>query len=308
MPKGIKGGMVVRLSSDMKTICSEPLQVLPSEGNAKGSGFEGHAFFEGSSIRKIDDKYYLVYCSSAQHELCYAISDYPDRGFKYGGVIISNCDLGYCERTNPSNYYGNNHGGILTINNQNYIFYHRHTHGTQFSRQGCAERITIMNNDKISQVEITSCGLNKGALPAKKKYPIYIICNLNGPNGTASAAEFMKSLPDTEPFLIEEGVDIKRQYLNNMRNNSVCGIKYIDFKNSICNGINMELRGDEGVIEILKDDMNGQCIGKVEFNESKDWIDISSSIEKIEGVHAIYFRYTNCDFIKSINIASFEFF
>ena len=71
----------------------EPKKLLPTLGESEGTGFEGHEFFEASSIRKIGGKYYLVYSSVTLHELCYAVSDKPDEGFVYGGVVVSNADI-----------------------------------------------------------------------------------------------------------------------------------------------------------------------------------------------------------------------
>jgi arabinoxylan arabinofuranohydrolase len=132
----IKGGMMVELKQDMITIKETPKVVLPCFLNSFGTGFEGHAFFEASSIRKINGIYYLVYSSQQRHELCYAKSRYPDKGFVYGGVIISNGNIGYQGRKPEESlgYTGNNHGGLVQINGQWYIFYHRHTQTTQFSR------------------------------------------------------------------------------------------------------------------------------------------------------------------------------
>ena len=70
------------------------------------------------------------------------MSDYPDKGFAYCGTIVSNADIGLEGRTSQDaiNYYGNNHGSIVEILGQWYIFYHRHTNRNQFSRQACAEK------------------------------------------------------------------------------------------------------------------------------------------------------------------------
>ena len=138
--------------------------------DAKGTSFEGHAFFEGSSIRKVNGMYYLIYSSSVNHELCYAVSQYPDRGFEYGGVIISNGDIGVNGRKSKDRVAatGNNHGSIEQINGIWYIFYHRHTHLTSNSRQGCAEKIRIEKDGSIRQVCMTSCGLNRGPLAARR--------------------------------------------------------------------------------------------------------------------------------------------
>ena len=88
-----KASVVMTLEDDMLTLRTEPRRLLPTMGHSRGTGFAGHELFEASSIRKIRGKYYLVYSSIACHELCYAVSDRPDRGSRYGGVVVSNCDL-----------------------------------------------------------------------------------------------------------------------------------------------------------------------------------------------------------------------
>ena len=67
----------------------------------------------------------------------------PEGPFEYKGVIVSNGDIGYEGNTLPVNYTGNNHGGLVEVEGAYYIFWHRHTHGTAFSRQGCADRVVI---------------------------------------------------------------------------------------------------------------------------------------------------------------------
>lgn len=142
------GANAVQLADDMLTIISEPMRIVPGQFEAYGTSFEGHAFFEASSMRKIGDTYYFIYSSQMQHELCYAMSKYPDKEFVYGGIIISNGDIGYKGRTTEDRLYitGNNHGSIESINGKWYVFYHRQTHKTTFSRQGCAEPIEILPN------------------------------------------------------------------------------------------------------------------------------------------------------------------
>ena len=69
------------------------------------------------------------------HELCYATSKNPTRDFVYGGVIVSNCDLHidtYKPADMPTAYGANNHGSIVQIGEDWYIFYHRHTNNTWY--------------------------------------------------------------------------------------------------------------------------------------------------------------------------------
>ena len=80
-------------------------------------------------MRKINGQYYFIYSSVQSHELCYAVSQRPDGDFKYGGTIISNGDVNLNGRTkkNSANYIGNNHGSLVKVKDQWYIFYHRQT-------------------------------------------------------------------------------------------------------------------------------------------------------------------------------------
>ena len=68
------GANAVQLQDDMLTVFSEPSRIVPGQFESGGTDFEGHAFFEASSIRKIGDTYYFIYSSQFQHELCYATS------------------------------------------------------------------------------------------------------------------------------------------------------------------------------------------------------------------------------------------
>ena len=95
---------VVELEDDMLTVKSAPKAVLDSKTTAaKGSELYRHPFYEAASIRKFGELYYLVYSSGENNELAYATSKYPDRGFTYRGVIVSNSDLGFQGNTRPMN-------------------------------------------------------------------------------------------------------------------------------------------------------------------------------------------------------------
>lgn len=124
------------LADDMLTIVGEIDRIVPGQFDAFGTSFEGHAFFEGSSMRKIGKKYYFIYSSQCQHELCYATSDRPNKDFIYRGVIVSNGDIGYGGRKSEDRIAitGDNHGSIVEVNGKWYVFYHRHTHKTTYSR------------------------------------------------------------------------------------------------------------------------------------------------------------------------------
>ena len=89
----LQGSTVMTLENDMLTLKSEPKALMPDVRNSAGTGYEGHEFFEASSIRKINGKYYFVYSSVQSHELCYAISDKPDEGYTFGGTLVDIGDV-----------------------------------------------------------------------------------------------------------------------------------------------------------------------------------------------------------------------
>ncbi|MFQ9395775.1 MAG: family 43 glycosylhydrolase [Lachnospiraceae bacterium] len=110
-------------------------------------------FHEGSSIRKINGKYYMVYADISRGRptcLGYAISDNPLGPYEKKGIIIDNngCD--------PSSW--NDHGSIQKIGEDYYVFYHRSTHNSVYSRRVCAEKIQINEDGTIDEVEMTTQG------------------------------------------------------------------------------------------------------------------------------------------------------
>ncbi len=122
-----------------------------------------HEYHEGSSVKKIGGKYYYLFTDTHRHggratSLGYAVSDRPDRGFRYGGIVIDNfgCDPGTW----------NNHGSLCEFRGQWYVFYHRSTHGCEFSRHVCAEPVFFEADGSIREVRMTS-----GLLPAAETVP-----------------------------------------------------------------------------------------------------------------------------------------
>ncbi len=262
------GGSVVELEKDMLTVKEGPQIVIPSSDYGKGTSFEGHEYFEAPSIRKIGSLYYLVYSAVNCHELCYAVSHEPMSGFQYGGVIISNGDIGYQGRKSEDRLFaiGNNHGGLVEVNGQWYIFYHRHTHLNQYNRQGCAELIQIEPDGSIGQVPITTSGLYGKPLPGRGTYPAVICCNLT--NGR------MPILPS----LARPAVNIDFPYINgkdgeyfiaNIREGAVIGYKYFNLKET--RKITIVYRGKgEGTVLIQKR-LEGEAAAKYRVESSECW-------------------------------------
>ncbi len=286
--KSRTGAMATVLGPDMLTIEEEPVIVAPGCEYSEGTGFEGHEFFEASSIRRINNMYYFIYSSVVMHELCYATSEKPTGGFRYGGVIVSNCDMhidSYKPADMPAAYGANNHGSIEQINGQWYIFYHRHTNGTWYSRQGCAERIEILEDGRIPQVEMTSCGLNGGPLEGKGEYPAYLACNLftSEPSMYVGGDKFPKIMQDGRDGDKEQG------YIANIQDTATAGFKYFDCHN--ITAMSIQTRGYcDGVFEI-RTSWEGEILGEIRVAYTNFWETFSTQVRIPDGVQAIYLTY-----------------
>ena len=267
--------------------------VVPGAQTAKGTGFEGHAFFEASSIRKVGDKYYFIYSSELSHELCYAVSDSPCRGFVYGGTLVDNADLGLCD---TARYFtGNNHGSIEQINGRWYVFYHRHTNSSLFCRQGMVEPIEILPDGRIPQVEITTSGPNGAPLPAVelRELPAYAACNLymtQPPQVNAEAGQ------NPFPYITQDGADVMPEseskpeaYICNLTPGTVVGFKYLNFQN--VTKVSVKTRGMcyYGGFDVLLT-ADGEPIGTVSAARGNEWRWQTTELAIPNGISAIYFR------------------
>ncbi|MBO6140728.1 MAG: family 43 glycosylhydrolase [Ruminococcus sp.] len=229
---------------------------------------EEQRFFEASSPRKINGKYYLIYSPRKGSRLAYAISDSPKGPFEYKGYIVDN-SVDY-----PG---GNDHGSLMQVNGQWYIFYHRMTNNTIMSRRACVEPVEILPDGTIPPVEMTSLGFEK-ALDPYKPTPAEIACVLKG-----------------GCFVTE--LDIFTRPIVGIKKDAIIGYKYFDFGDDFSSSeytLALKVRG-QGVysrVDVIIDDYeNGEVIGSVNVGLS-DGV-YKGKVKAITGRHAIYFRPTH---------------
>lgn len=234
---------------------SYKLDIIPTE--------KPHAFFEACSPRKVGDTYYFIYSPQIGSRLDYATSDKPTGPFKYRGTIIDNgVDF-------PG---GNDHGSICLINGQWYIFYHRMTNGSIMSRRGCVERIEILPDGTIPQVEMTSLGFDESLL-AYRITPADIACVLK--NGC---------------FVTEKNVFTR--VVTNIQDNAVIGFKYFDFGDDFSSktmllDLNVKGMGCSSTVHVHIDAEDGEELGTVAVGMD-DGV-YSARVKAVTGRHAVYF-------------------
>ncbi len=279
----LKGGSVLELEDDMVTVKTGPSIVIPSKNYAKGTSFEGNEYFEGPSIRKIHGLYYLVYSSVNTHQLCYAVSKKPMEGFSYAGVIISNGDVGYKGRKEEDKLMsvGNNHGGLVCVQGQWYIFYHRHTYLNQYNRQACAEPVYFDAEGYIPQVTISTSGMNPTPLKGNVNYPAVFCCNLtNGHMGPLSSIG--RTNPEVDfPYMTCLG---EERYIANIKDGNRIGYKYINLDETKTLGVSYRMKG-QGKLKLFTE--KGATDFEIPLSETGEWKEDKVKV-KFDGDRELY--------------------
>lgn len=218
-------------------------------------------FYEASSPRKIGNTYYLIYSPRSGSRLAYATSTSPTGPFTYRGYIIDN-GVDYPR--------GNNHGSICNIKGQWYVFYHRMTNNSIFSRRACVEKINILPDGSIPPVEMTSLGFEESLNPYRLT-KAEIACVLKGGCFVTEKDLFTRTVAE-----IKDGCEI--------------GYKYFDFGKDFSTKT-MELAvktkgcGCRGKLHVFSDQ---EEIGCVEIGLG-DGI-YRTRVKNLTGRHAIYFK------------------
>lgn len=145
--------------------CSPDGNVLDPQGTTYPALCEGEnpidfGFYEASSIRKIGNKYLMIYSGFSGKEygldnsnstLRYAFGDTPLGPWRNGGVLVDSRGIVPSEdgtRLQASNFGHNTHGSLQEINGQWYVFYHRPPRGFGFARQAMVAPVTIQWEEK----------------------------------------------------------------------------------------------------------------------------------------------------------------
>ena len=253
---GYQGSYMCELKDNMYEAVpgSYKLDIIPTA--------EPHRFFEACSPRRINGTYYLIYSPQRGSCLDYATSDSPTGPFAYRGTIIDNgIDF-------PG---GNDHGSVCCVNGQWYIFYHRMTNGTIMSRRGCVERIEILPDGTIPQVEMTSLGFEESLNP-------YDFTQAD----TACVLKGGCYITETSVF---------ERPIVNVTDGCVMGWKYFDFGEDFASKtmqIRLKLRGtgSRGRVHVRLDSEDGEELGTVDFAEDSGTA--GARIKAATGRHAVF--------------------
>ncbi len=282
-------------------------------------------FFEASSPRKINGKYVLIYSKRYEYPkpsngvfgscngfLSYKWCDTPLGDYRPGGDISFN---GGEVITGPDGngimtyQWGNNHGSLMKVKNQWYVFYHRQTGCNEYSRQAMVEpvdiatgkdgkiyigKITYENGEPVSSdvVEATSQGFYLDGLDAfatiSAGYTCHMYDGLGKPmyQDNAEGTNKDKRVAHIRPVYEGDSSPVV-----DIQSGATIGFKYLNFGTE--GASKAELTGDIPAgfkISIRIDSYDGKTVSVAEVTEDSKTV-VFELGEKITGRHAVYFGF-----------------
>lgn len=228
-------------------------------------------FYEGASLRKINEKYYILYPSDhgkGIHMMSYAIADSPLGPYRFGGDILDNdgCDL------EP----GNNHGSLCQINGQWYLFYHRGFNNSNMQRRVCVEPIFFTSDGQISPVSMTDHGFGGPLDPYQEVEAAY------------ATHVRIDGFPAGCYLTIKNNAHILTQIQDGN-----C-VEYRDFDFGQTHAVSCEIvfkAECNGSIDIILDNPHSLPIGTISVSAKQECCTFCAPVQGKPGIHTVYFRF-----------------
>ena len=315
---GFCASFCAELNDDMATIKPGTLHEHPiGHCIARWAKDDGHtdtkeAFFEASSPRKIFGKYVYIYSRRVSdpvpelgiHEHCngflsYRWSDRPLDGFRQGGDISFNGGeiLKDADGNGTMTYHwGNNHGSVMEINGQWYIFYHRQTGKNEFSRQAMMEpidaaqgkdgkvflgRVEYQNGEPVfsGPAEMTSQGPQVNGICAREWISAGYACHLHGGNEQAYIAPVYER---------RDGISAP---VKNITDGTVAGFRYLQFGMNTPKTVTAVISAEEETrVSVRLDTHDGKEIALLAAGNGQT--ECSARLKSgVIGKHAVYFVF-----------------
>ena len=254
----------VKLNEDMTSIEGEVVKI-----DSKPENYQ-----EGPWVWKHDDHYYLAYASTCCPEgLGYAMSDSPEGPWEYKGMIME-----ATEKTRG------NHPGIIQYKGKSYAF--GHSYDILKSKTSTFYERRSVDADEMKYNE-------DGTI---QTIPYW---NDKGPEPIENLNPFHRT--EAETIAWSEGVKTNKTqdkiYVTAIEDGDYMMVQGADFKNGATKFKIFAQPVSGGTIEIRLDGAEGQLIGssKIEKEAGNTYKLYTSNMEKVPGVHDIYFVFKGGD-------------
>lgn len=272
-----KTARVLKLGDDMISLASDAQMI------------DAPYLFEDSGIHKYNGKYYYSYCInfSGTHpsdypagEIGYMISDNPMGPFTYVGHFLKNPGAFFADG-------GNNHHTVFNFNNQWYVIYHAQTVAQAATGKGNGYR-----SPHINKIEYTAAGMIKEVKADFEGVPQ--IQNLNPYERTeGETIAWHKGL--TTEITTATGGRPTNLHLTSINNGDWLAVSNADFGEKGATGFKANIASAVGgKIEIHLDSPTGTTIGTLNVGSTggeQTWKVMETKIDKVTGVHSIFFVF-----------------
>ena len=307
------------LNEDMATIVPGSLRENPiphcrASWAPEDDAFGWECFFEASSPRKIFGKYVYIYSRRVNEPvpelgvyedcngfLSYMWSDWPLGGWQWGGDISFNGGeiLTDAEGKGTMTFrWGNNHGSVMEVNGQWYVFYHRQTGQDEYSRQAMMEPVDVVQgkNGKVwigkvdyldgepvasRPVEMTSQGPQINGINAREWISAGYACHMYGGKETAWI----------EP-VYDQREDVSARIMN-ITDGTVIGFRYLQFGLNTPRTLTAVITADASVnVSVRLDAPGGRESARLESVNGEVTVPLNGGIT---GKHAVYFVFETAE-------------
>ncbi|MBE5873682.1 MAG: carbohydrate-binding protein [Lachnospiraceae bacterium] len=273
-------GRVAQLSESMIGIEGEPVAL------------DVPYLFEDSGIHKYGNKYYYTYCSNWQvdaegtakygftnAEIISMESDSPMGPFVFKEKILENPGK-YC------GLYGNNHHCVFSFKDEWYIAYHTRM---LEKKMGIEHGYRATSVDKFEMGEDGTIGIIKQTTDGREQLK-YVDAYAKNQAVTMAVMSGLETKP-----LTEKGSDM---ILTGIDSGDFMKVQGVDFGDTTPAKLNAMIRttaekGEKCAIQVRIDKMYGDVIGYVYVEDSADFANCQTVLEKeVTGVHDLFFIFS----------------
>ena len=209
--------------------------------------------------------------------------------------------------------WGNNHGSLMKIKDQWYVFYHRQTGCDEYARQAMVEpvdvalgkdgkiyigKISYENGEPVSStvVDMTSQGFNKDGLDAfsviSAGYTCHMYDGTGKPNFLDNAEGTNKGVRRAHIKPVYEG---DSSPVVDIQSGATIGFKYLNFGSEGASKASIKGSFPKGfTVNIRIDSYDGEVVASAKADEDSEEL-VFEIGKKITGKHAVYFEFITDD-------------
>ena len=151
----------------------------------------------------------------------------------------------------------------------------------------------ILQDGRIPQVEMTSCGLNQTPLRGTGYYPAYIACNLFNevPAVYVGNHEDPASGGGSFPRIMQDGCDGMEEpgYISGMRDQATAGFKYFSCKG--ITKISILTRGYASGSFEIRTSWDGEVLARIPIDYTNVWTKGEAFVNIPDGTSAVYLTF-----------------